>query len=151
MGGQLQRLRDGTMDCKGGNPFANEERNHNLAVKLLIWYSLDRRQRRAINLRHEPNGWTESQRTVPESDLVKDEEFDPPVYTTKFGEDIAHEAEMKTPPAEGYRIVRTFQPTYPRNADVAKVLGVTTQELRTLLSNAYAKIEAHELFHLVSE
>ncbi len=151
MGGQLQKLRDGTMEIKSGNPFRHEEQSHMTAMRLLVWNSISEFEQRVISAKNSPIRWDYRFRVVPECDLIPDTQFEPPVYLTKLGEEIAVEQETRDPPAAGFRIVRSPKPVFPRNHEIAKMLGVSERSLRVIVGNAYAALEQHELFDLVMQ
>lgn len=146
LGSQLERMRDGTMEIDFRNPFAQEARTHKHTLRILIWNSLPKIARIALALKSEPVSWNYRFRTVPESDLVADHNFDPPVLTTRNGEELALEREQQFPPEMGYRVVCSPKPIFRKNADIAEMLLVSERHLRTILQKAYAQIENHPLF-----
>lgn len=147
--GQLARLRDGTMECVSGNPFRHEEKSHMTALRLLIWNSVAPLAQQALVIRNAPERWHYTFREVSEDELVADPDYDPPVYTTRHGEDLAVEEEQRNPPAPGKRIVRTARPVHPNNHRIAEKLGITERYLRVVLGEAYSTIEGHHLFPIV--
>jgi hypothetical protein len=154
LGGQLDKLRDGTSEIVFSDPFAVQERNHKTALRLLVWNSLfnyDWGQLAADALlrKHSPIGWRDTFRLVREEELIPDFEYEPPTYVTKAGEQLALEEETRNPPQAGYRIVISPRPIFPRNRDIAAALGISDRHLRTVLGNAYSVLESHELFKVV--
>jgi hypothetical protein len=142
-------MKNGTMEIQSGNPFAHEERSHRTAMRLLIWGRISQTARDIIIAKNTPLRWEMTTRSVKEEDVLADFDFDPPVYTTVHGEELALEEEKLCPPPEGWRLVRCQRPVFPRNAEIAKSLNISERQLRGILERAYDKIEGHELFRLV--
>lgn len=155
LGGQLDRLRDGTAEILIQNPFLSQERSHLTALRLLVWnsvlkYSWGEFAQYALIMKNIPIGWTDKFRLVNEGDLIPNHEYTPPIWTTKSGEEIAIEEETKDPPPRGYRVVRSPKPLFPLNSDIARKLKISERKLRSILQVAYDTIENHALFELVA-
>jgi hypothetical protein len=145
LGSQLERLRDGTLEIQNNNPFRYEERAQITALRLIIWNQISPVAQRALILRHTPTGWQEYFRQVSVGELVYDTNYDPPIWTTRRGEEIAPEEEAKRHVPDDVRIVRGYKPVFPESKEIAKQVGVSWNTLRRLLSVAYETIENHPL------